>query len=535
MKQTQLYGNLLIVLGILFRCYHYFFNASLWGDEASLANNIITYDLLGLCTQTLDNNQAAPPGYLLIVKSISYVLGYSELSLRLFSLICGITALVLFGFAAKQLLSPAGSIMATLLFSFSPFLIYHSAEVKQYETEVLATTLVLYFVARYRYGFTYATSISWGLIFAVCIYFSNTSIFVLMGVFLSLFVYALSRHRFDLLKKVIVCGCFWSIAFIGYYILFIARNSNVQLMVETWQSEFIPFPASVSALKWYYTKVIFLFNNPLGFSLDTDFFPSVFIRWRYVLYFSYVALVLLILGIWVLWKKSRYLFTLLLLPIGITILASLFHRYPFHERFVLFLTPIVYLIISYSTDLKGFVSPESWLRKYPVGTILTSIAFAYIGFNLAYKLIQPRYFGGETKFSEYREAILYIQQQRKLDEPVYLSWNSVRFYDYYHHTRQIQWPATNGLIVEQNAHSRAEVEERIKQILTQDFKNHKRVWFLLQSRAYPYPLTDPQGNEIQIKEPMERLFYKVLQENGTIVQTFSGNPVRAYLVELSKK
>ncbi len=86
----------ILLFGIAVRLYYFFFNPSLWGDEASLANNIIKYPLPELYTRTLDNNQAAPPGYLVVVKLISLLLGNSELSLRLFALLSGIASVLVF-------------------------------------------------------------------------------------------------------------------------------------------------------------------------------------------------------------------------------------------------------------------------------------------------------------------------------------------------------------------------------------------------------------------------------------------------------
>jgi len=78
-----------IVIGIVVRIVAYFYNRSLFLDEAMLASSVVQRDYMGLF-QPLDYNQGAPIGFLLIVKTFVYLFGTSEFVLRLLPLISGI-------------------------------------------------------------------------------------------------------------------------------------------------------------------------------------------------------------------------------------------------------------------------------------------------------------------------------------------------------------------------------------------------------------------------------------------------------------
>ncbi|MDY7021785.1 MAG: hypothetical protein SWJ54_10560, partial [Cyanobacteriota bacterium] len=72
-----------VFFGILVRLVQYLHNRSLWFDEANLALNIVNRSYLQLLSP-LDNNQAAPPGFLWIEKLSIQLFGNNEYALRLF-------------------------------------------------------------------------------------------------------------------------------------------------------------------------------------------------------------------------------------------------------------------------------------------------------------------------------------------------------------------------------------------------------------------------------------------------------------------
>ena len=138
-----------LALGVFLRIYHYIDNRSLWIDEVYLASSLIKMNFLELATPPLDYEQKAPIGFLWMVRLAIMAFGNGEMALRLVPLIAGIASLFIFRLVARFFLSPIGVAVALGILAFAPPLIYHSVEVKQYITGLLAATLALYLYTRY--------------------------------------------------------------------------------------------------------------------------------------------------------------------------------------------------------------------------------------------------------------------------------------------------------------------------------------------------------------------------------------------------
>jgi hypothetical protein len=132
----------LTVVGATLRLLQYVQNPALSFDETLLALNVLERSPRDLL-DTLDFNQAAPLGYLMIVKGSSMLFGGAEYALRLPALLASLVSLILFAVASRRLLPPAGAIVATAVFALFDPLIYYSAVAKPYAFDVLAATAVL--------------------------------------------------------------------------------------------------------------------------------------------------------------------------------------------------------------------------------------------------------------------------------------------------------------------------------------------------------------------------------------------------------
>ena len=84
-----------LVLGCGLRIVRYAQNLPLWADECFLAVNFIERGYLQLL-EPLDNGQIAPLLYLWIERLVLDLAGFSEATLRLFPLLCGLASMVLF-------------------------------------------------------------------------------------------------------------------------------------------------------------------------------------------------------------------------------------------------------------------------------------------------------------------------------------------------------------------------------------------------------------------------------------------------------
>lgn len=121
---------------------------SLWLDPAMLVWNIVERGYAGLFLR-LDENQAAPYGFLVLLKTAGRVADYSEFSLLLFPFLFAIAGLILFVRLATDILGREGAAFAVWPMAVSSTAIYYAGEVKQYSCDLFATTLLLWLAWSY--------------------------------------------------------------------------------------------------------------------------------------------------------------------------------------------------------------------------------------------------------------------------------------------------------------------------------------------------------------------------------------------------
>src|SRR5437762_282257 len=92
----------ILLLGIGLRSYQYLMGRSMWDDETHLALNFMNHGFARLM-RPLDYIQAAPALFILLVKAIVEIFGYSELAFRAFPFVSSILTLPLIYFITKEL------------------------------------------------------------------------------------------------------------------------------------------------------------------------------------------------------------------------------------------------------------------------------------------------------------------------------------------------------------------------------------------------------------------------------------------------
>ncbi|MAX79894.1 MAG: hypothetical protein CL843_06940 [Crocinitomicaceae bacterium] len=322
-----------IVLGISAAFINFLHTRSLWVDEIMLASNIVSRSVEGLF-KPLAMHQMAPIGFLLVEKGFSSLLGQHDWTLRLFpflAFIASIPLLVYLSFALTQ--NREYSFMCAGMFSITTPLIYYSAEVKQYMSDVLVCILILYTTIRFIQTKSKKRLLIYSITGALVIWFSNTSIILLaaMGTY-TLFHCRNECHSFH---KVVLLHIPWLISFIAYYALFIHNHPNRTFMHEFWEQANAFLPQDIGSTEFYlqfYNKVyalILLFTGTKGV--------------------ANVFLLALIPAYTVAYRKNKSVFYISLAPLLVQLLLSYLELYPFFKRLVLYLLPIVILLYSYSS------------------------------------------------------------------------------------------------------------------------------------------------------------------------------------------
>ena len=111
-------------------------NYPVWGDEAFLALNFLRRGYLDLLSP-LEYGQICPILFLWAELTAVKLFGFSEMSLRLCPLICGVGSVFLFRHVAGRMLEGPALLMAVAIFAVSIHPIRHSAEAKPYATDLL--------------------------------------------------------------------------------------------------------------------------------------------------------------------------------------------------------------------------------------------------------------------------------------------------------------------------------------------------------------------------------------------------------------
>lgn len=397
---------LVILVGVVLRLRLYLRGASLYLDEAMLANNIVDRSYAGFF-QPLDYDQGAPLGFLFLQKLVIQTLGNADFKLRLWPLIAGIAALCLMYPVARRVLDAPGALIATALLAICPSLIFYAATVKQYSTDVFVSLLLLLAgLVAIDGALPRKPLLFLALGGALAVWLSHPAVFLLAGIGISLALYALSRRDWSGLAYLLGAAVLWSLAFLVDYLVSLKALSADESLTRYWQDSFLPMPFW-QHLDWLGPAFLRLLDNPGGV-------PAT------------LALVLSSGGIvWLLWKRWPVALVVTL-PWLATLAASAAQRYPFGDRLVLFLLPSLYLTIGGGAELAERLAGRVW----PHLAIPVSVAIALA---LMVVVVYGVWTGdrGPTVEENVKPLLTYVERHKQPDDVVFVYYAaepSARYY-----------------------------------------------------------------------------------------------------------
>jgi hypothetical protein len=325
---------LALLFGLALRLSRYLANQSLYVDEASLALNVLWRSFPGLAAP-LDHGQAAPVGFLFSVKASSVLFGANEYALRLVPLLAGLASVVLFYFLARRILDSTPALCAVLLFAACWLPANYSHFVKQYSTDVAVTVAILLVAVALppEAARKWPAALGLALLGTLAVWFSHAAVLVLAGVGATWVARDWMRDRRLSLRLHVLVPAVWLASILIQYWLVLRYATRSQYLLDFWRDGFMPFPpASAADWLWYPRAFADVFagidGTPAG------------------LYVAGVSGLLALFGCLFLWRKDRFLLSLLLAPIAVTLAASAFRKYPFAHRLIIFLYPICILLLS---------------------------------------------------------------------------------------------------------------------------------------------------------------------------------------------
>ena len=315
---------LIFVIGILVRLFFYIKNSSLWLDEASLAINVVQgsyIDLLG----GLKLLQASPPAFTIISKFLVNIFPIEnffirDLILRFLPFISGVLSIFAFYSLLKIVFKNNQNAILTGLFflALNPAAVLYSVQYKQYSLELLVAIVLL--IIFYKILLLNQNKWYYSLIIALAPWFSYSSFFIIIsGLFGLLWS---SRKKFVTLIIPFIFSC------LVYY--FISLKSvfkiNYSGMDEYWSMAYSFFEFK------HPTRILYR----LGDLFTMSKYPTLV-----------AGLICFIAEVKYVISKDHHFYEkiLFVLPIILTLFASIFHKYPFCCRLILFLLPLLFITI----------------------------------------------------------------------------------------------------------------------------------------------------------------------------------------------
>jgi len=285
-------------------------------DEAALVLEIMRRSIADMffgIGYNSDVATTAPNGFLIAEKILIQQFGNSEMILRVVPLIGAIAALFLFYKLIKHFLAPEVHSIALGIFVLSEPLIFYSADVKPYSCDVLATiVLILLFEFIAKNKFTNIKAIWVGVLGAITMWFSFTSIFVLAAVGIVGLGFGIGRKCTDRVLFILIGAIFWILNFVGLYFNGLQQIKGNSDLGRMWDMAFMPWPiGSLDSFIWLKQSFLEIFSSTLGLSVT-------------IFAFSLFAV-----GCFSLCQREKEKFALLISPIIIVLSFSILHLYPF--------------------------------------------------------------------------------------------------------------------------------------------------------------------------------------------------------------
>ena len=444
----------ILLAGIFLRVNRFMFNRSLWLDEAALALNIIERTPTQL-VGPLSYGQAAPVGFLILVKQLTMVLGLHESVLRLIPLLSAIASLPLFHRLARKVLPARAAVAAFVVFAVSDTLGDYSAQFKQYSSDVLITLglllLAIWFweapASRKRYAVLAAAG-------TIAVWFSHPAAIVLAGIGVSLFLLS-AQHRLPkgALPPLGLAAC-WLASFAVTFLLSLRSILQTQSLLGFWdyRGGFLPMPpTAVSEIEDSIGILTRAFENPLGFAL-----------------YSGVAL-LFAVGVGDAVREGGVrLF--LVSPLVVTVGLSGLRLYPFADRLLLFAVPLMLVLL-----LMGMVRLFEALPMRSSGDrILAAAVFGVIMFqpvrNGLARGLRPR------ELEEMRPLIQRLQVGYREGDVVAVYYAAQFAYEYY--SRLVGFSQSTPVVIRPHGDEPGEYQDEVEQL-----RGHRRVWVVFSHKG----------------------------------------------------
>lgn len=310
----------LVLLGLAARVSLYLLGPSYGYDEAYLLLNVFAHpagELLG----PLQDDQAAPPLFLLALRGLYLVGGGAEWLMRLPAFLATLAALALMMPLARMVVGRPGWPWAAGLAAVCHHAMAHGCQVKPYAMDLLISEAILLAAALALLPDLaqrlHRTGLAALIVFAVVgPWASYPSVFLLGGAAAALLVQR--RHRAGL-----SVGIAAVLSALGLW-LFVGRHQHNTSLTQWWSSAFVDLSSPLRTLRW-----------TLGYLVEIGHYGATGLG---------VPLLVLAVPGWVmLGRRLPALFMLTAMPLAMAWAAGAARAYPLSDRLLFFAAPCVWL------------------------------------------------------------------------------------------------------------------------------------------------------------------------------------------------
>jgi hypothetical protein len=323
-----------VLLGCLARLVRYLLCQPLWGDEAFLCASFLDRDYAGLM-QPLEYGQVAPLLFLWVQLALVQLLGFSEYTLRLFPLLCGLASVMLFRHTASRVLQGTALVFAVAIFSVAYPGIRYACEAKPYGCDLLVSLGLISLVIEWfrQPGRTFWL---WTLaaVAPLAVGFSYPAVFTYGGVSLAVAIGLFQNRSVRGLLPWIAMNFAVLGGFLALYAVSAGNQSarDLEGMRQCWGEAFPPLMQPLELVSWLaVTHGSEMMAYPVGGARGA----------------STLTLVWCLCGVALVWREKRWwLLALCLAPLGLNFIAAALERYPYgaRVRFMIYMGPMICLI-----------------------------------------------------------------------------------------------------------------------------------------------------------------------------------------------
>jgi len=359
---------LVFITGATLSSIQFFGHSSMWFDELTCALNVQHHTYYQLATQSLDYNQVAPIGFLLLEKFATSLFGENDFAFRFFPWIWSLVSLVFFLDVARYFFKGPALVAVFILFAGSVSHWFYAGEAKQYSGDITAAVFLVWSglqlmkekISQSKLG------IIAGLGFILIA--SSLPAIVIAPFVLSIILMGLLKKDISISKKhFLIISISWAgaCAWGAYYAKFVISGKVSGAMSAYWSRGFAPLDSFGRYLKWIYITLADELSYFLTFWM-TDVVPQITIV-------SKVLLLLSIPGTVFLAKKYKAATLLLFSPLLVALFLATARILPFDNRVSIYATwPFIF------SGIAGLTALQNWLPLLfrPVTSIALSLIIA---------------------------------------------------------------------------------------------------------------------------------------------------------------